>query len=90
MNVRGTEDVWIRVVAFADDITILAQHPEIVLQMVREIMECLDRVNLKVHPQKSECLWSKHPKGLHNCPIRIDGTEVKISEQVVILGHALA
>ena len=87
---EGDQKTLIQAVAYADDLTILAQNAHLANMMLIDIQEAMAGLNLSIHPGKCVAICSLYPEGKEHGSISINNTNIPISTSMVTLGHLLA
>ena len=80
----------ITILAYADDVTILAANEAQACVMIKEIAHALAGINLQLLPQKCSALSSTSPNGSSTSKIKLGDTRIPIAAELTILGQEIA
>ena len=80
----------VTILAYADDVTILAATEAQASAMLKEIAEALAGINLQLLPQRCSALSSTKPNGSETSRIRLREVHIPITAELTILGQEVA
>ena len=82
--------IKITILAYADDVTILAANEAQACAMIKEIADALAGINLQLLPQKCSALSSTRPNGSSTSKIKLGDIRIPIAAELTILGQEVA
>ena len=80
----------ITVLAYADDVTLIAANRDQAAEMVKELAKALQGINLQLLPEKCSALWTEKPDGSESDKITMGNAKIPIHASLKILGREIA